>query len=120
MQMQGAQSNLMQSAFLLRSGNAKGAALAARAAFQYFPNGSDVRFGIHQGPNGPVLIGMGVDEETGEPIKDGKPMILNTELMAAMASNFSDPKAFTTWTKDWRDEEFKHRQYEEVDNVDGG
>jgi hypothetical protein len=114
MQMQGAQSNLMQAAFLLRSGNQRGAALAARAAFQYFPNGSDVRLGTYEGPNGPVLVGMGVDEETGEPIKEGKPMILNPEIMATMAENFSNPSAFRTWTKDWREMEQDVREYEEV------
>jgi hypothetical protein len=27
----------------------------------------------------------------------------------------SDPAAFTNWTKDWRDEQFKERKYHEVD-----
>lgn len=115
MQMQGAQSNLQQAAFLLKAGNPRGAALAARAAFQYFPNGTDVQFGIYESEQGPVLVGMGKDEETGEPIKEGKPMMLTTESMAAMAANFSDPSAFMNWTKDWRDEEFKRRKYNEVE-----
>lgn len=114
MQMQGAQSNLMQAAFLLRSGNTRGAALAARAAFQYFPNGSDVRFGIYESEAGPVLVGMGVDEETGEPIKEGRPMILNPETIAVMAENFSNPEAFRTWTKDWREMAQEDREYHEI------
>jgi hypothetical protein len=115
MQMQGAQSNLMQAGFLLQAGNPRGAALAARAAFQYFPNGADVQFGIYETPDGPVLVGMGKDEETGEPIKDGAPMMLTNEKLQAMAANFADPTAFNTWTKDWRDEEFKRRKYNEVE-----
>ena len=115
MQMQGAQSNFMQAAFLLRSGNQRGAALAARAAFQYFPNGSDVRLGTMDGENGPVLIGYGVDEETGEPVMEGKPMILTPEAMAVMAENFSNPSAFRTWTKDWHEMEQARREYEEVE-----
>ncbi|MEE9365330.1 MAG: hypothetical protein V3W44_01460, partial [Dehalococcoidales bacterium] len=27
----------------------------------------------------------------------------------------SDPKSFTAWTKDWRDEAFKDKKYEEID-----
>jgi hypothetical protein len=115
MQMQGAQSNLMQAGFLLQAGNPRGAALAARAAFQYFPNGADVQFGIYETPDGPVLVGMGKDEETGEPIKDGAPMMLTNEKLQAMAANFADPTAFNTWTKDWRDEEFQRRKYNEVE-----
>ncbi len=114
MQMQGAQSNFQQAAFLLRAGNTRGAALAARAAFQYFPNGSDVQLGTYEGPNGPVLVGMGVDEETGEPIKEGRPMMLTPETMAVMAENFSNPSAFRTWTKDWHEMEQERREYEEV------
>lgn len=113
-QMRGAMSNLNQASYLLRAGQPRAAALAARAAFQYFPNGSDVRFGIHQTDSGPVLVGMGIDEETGEPIREGKPMMLTAETMSVMAENFSNPAAFRTWTKDWRDEEFKRREYNEV------
>lgn len=110
-QMRGATSNFTQASFLLKAGQPKAAALAARAAFQYFPNGSDVRLGIHQGESGPVLVGMGIDEETGEPIREGKPMILTPETMAVMAENFSNPAAFRTWTKDWRDAVFQEKQF---------
>lgn len=115
MQIQGAQSNMMQAAFLLRSGDPRGAALAARAAFQYFPNGTDVRFGIYDSPEGPVLVGMGTDEETGEPVGKGKPMMLTPDTITAMAANFSDPKAFSTWTLDWRKLEEEVRTREEID-----
>ena len=110
-QMRGAISNFTQASYLLKAGQPKAAALAARAAFQYFPNGSDVRLGIHQGEGGPVLVGMGIDEETGEPIREGKPMILTPETMAVMAENFSNPAAFRTWTKDWRDAVFQEKQF---------
>jgi hypothetical protein len=112
LQMNGARTNLAQAQYLLQAGNGDAAALAARAAFQYFPNGSDVRFGVYDGANGPVLVGTGQNEGTGEQV--GKPMVLNAERMAVMVENFSNPSAFRVWTKDWRDEEFKRREYSEV------
>lgn len=110
MQHQGALSNMMQSRFLLEAGDGRGAALAARAAFQYLPNGSDVRFGIYNQNGQPVLIAMGVDEETGEPVMEGKPMILNTESMSRLIENFKNPEAFRLWKKDALDE----REYTEI------
>ncbi len=104
-----------QQAFqLLRSGNAPAAANALYAAYQYFPNGKDVRFGVMEGEDGrPVIIGMGTDEETGEPA--GKPMVMTAESLAVQIENMSNPAAFKTWTKDWRDTEQKIRKYMEVD-----
>lgn len=113
MQMQGAMSNMQQAAYLLQAGDPESAELALRASFQYFPNGSDVKFGIYDSEQGPVLVGMGFNEETGEPV--GVPMALTPEKLFAMAANFNDPTAFNTWTKDWRDEELKRRKHEEID-----
>lgn len=59
-------------------------------------------------------MGMGKDEETGEPVNDGKTMAITPETLAVMAENASDPSAWRTWTKDWRDMEVKVREYKEV------
>lgn len=103
-----------QQAFqLLRAGNAPAAANALYAAYQYFPNGVDVRFGVMKGKDGrPVIIGMGTDEETGEPT--GKPTVITAESLAVQMENMSNPAAFKTWTKDWRTAEASAREYNEI------
>lgn len=115
MQMDGFSSNMMQASFLAKQGDARGAALAARAAFQYFPNGSDVRFGMAEGKNGPVLVGMGVDEETGQPVGRSKdPMVLTADTLAMYAEMANNPEAWRVWTKDWHEMASKDREYYEV------
>jgi hypothetical protein len=114
MQQKGFMNSAQQASLYLQQGDAQSAARALKAAYQYFPNGSDVRFGITKDKAGqPALVAMGRDEESGE--STGKPMLLNQERLAAMLNNFSNPAAFTAWTKDWRAEEFQQRKYEEVD-----
>jgi hypothetical protein len=108
-------SNMRQASYLLQASNPKAAALALRAAYQYFPNGADVTFGVMQGPQGPVLVGMGKDERTGEPLKGGKPMVITAERLNMMAENFSNPAAMRLWAKDMDEQMFKERQYQEVD-----
>lgn len=105
-----------QQAFqMLKNGDATGAARALYAAYQYFPNGSDVRFGVQKGVNGqPVLIGMGTDEETGEPLKEGQPTVITPESLSVQLENLSNPSAFRVWTKDWRAAEQEIREYNEV------
>jgi len=93
----------------LTGGNPVAAARALKAAYQYFPNGSDVKFGIQENN----LIGIGFDEKTNKP--KGTPMLINPERLSTMLENFSNPAAFRTWTKDWRDDAFKERKYEEID-----
>jgi hypothetical protein len=95
MQMGGFQRYGQQAMALMQAGNLRGAATAMRAAFQYFPNGNDVKLGIHQGQ----IIGYGMDEETGKPV--GKPMVLNADTTARMLENFANPQAWRMWTKDW-------------------
>jgi hypothetical protein len=95
MQMGGFQRYGQQAMALMQAGNLRGAATAMRAAFQYFPNGNDVKLGIHQGQ----IIGYGLDEETGKPV--GKPMVLNADTTARMLENFANPQAWRMWTKDW-------------------
>jgi len=112
MQHRGFMNNGLQALTLLASGDAPRATMALKAAYQYFPNGVDVKFGMTKDAQGqPALVAMGQTEDgTGE--SAGKPMILNQERLAKLIHNMKDPSAFTAWTKDWRDEQFermKHR-----------
>ena len=79
---------------LLANGQLEAAAMALRTAYQYFPNGADVSFGIQNNQ----LVSMGRDENTGEPI--GSPMIITADRLSAQLENFSKPGAFSVWTKD--------------------
>ena len=114
MQMNGFTANATQAAFLLKQGDARGAALAMRMAYQYFPNGSDVRFGIAEGSNGPVLVGMGVDEETGESVGKGEPMLLTPDTIAMFTEQAQNPDAWRAWTKDWHEMAMEDRKYNEI------
>ena len=114
MQMSGFASNAQQAAFLLRQGDARGAAIAMRIAYQYFPNGSDVRFGIAEGTNGPVLVGMGTDEKTGEPVGQEQPMVLTPDVLNAYVGQVSNPEHWNAWTKDWHGLAQEDREYQEV------
>lgn len=114
MQMRGFTNYAQQAMQFLGMGDPGRAAMSLKAAYQYFPNGVDVRFGMTQDAQGqPALVAMGRDEETGE--STGQPMLITQERLAVMTENMSNPAAFRTWTKDWRDEEFKRRKYEEID-----
>jgi len=106
MQMGGFQRYGQQALALMQAGNLRGAASAMRAAFQYFPNGNDVKLGIHQGQ----IIGYGMDEETGKPV--GKPMVLNVDTTARMLENFSNPQAWRMWTKDWHQMAMDEKKFE--------
>jgi hypothetical protein len=116
MQQRGFMNHGQQALMLLAAGDAPRATMALKAAYQYFPNGVDVKFGITEGKDGqPALIAMGQLEGSEDGESTGKPMLLTQERLAAMLNNMSDPAAFTNWTKDWRDEQFKERKYHEVD-----
>ncbi len=107
---------LNQAQRLLVAGDGQSAARSMYAAYSYFPNGTDVRFGITKGANGqPILMGMGTDEKTGEPVNDGKTMAITPETIAVMAENATNPSAWRTWTKDWREMEKQIREIEEID-----
>lgn len=114
LQMSGFRDYAQQALMHLEGGNPLAAASALRAAYQYFPNGSDVRIGVTKGVDGnPVLVGMGRNEETGESV--GSPMVINSERLSVMIENLANPEAFRAWTKDWRDEQFTRQRYEEVE-----
>jgi hypothetical protein len=99
-----------QQAFtLMQAGNLQGAARALKAAYQYFPNGYDVKFGVQNGN----IVGMGFNEETGKP--EGNPMILTPERLSVMMENFTNPQAFRMWTQDWRKQAMENRKYNEIE-----
>ncbi len=52
-------------------------------------------------------------EKTGEPIKDGKPVIITAESIAVQLENMKDPSAMRVWTKDWHKAEQEVREYME-------
>lgn len=93
----------------MQAGNLQGAARALKAAYQYFPNGYDVKFGVQNGH----IIGMGFNEQTGEP--EGNPMILTPERLSVMMENFTNPQAFRMWTQDWRKQAMENRKYNEIE-----
>jgi len=97
----------MQATALMDGGDMEGATRALYAAYQYFPNGKDVRFGIQKGKDGNrQIIAMGSDEgEDGK--SSGPPQILNTNTISRMIENMSKPGALKTWTKDWQATEAK-------------
>lgn len=100
-QMRGFQRYSQMATAALQNGDARGAAIAMKGAYTYFPNGSDVKFGMTRDVSGqPALIAMGMDEETGEQV--GTPMVINAERLAVMTENLSNPGAWRNWTKDWR------------------
>jgi hypothetical protein len=104
----------MQAFQLLQAGDPARASMALKAAYQYFPNGADVKFGMTKDKQGqPALVAMGTNEETGEAV--GQPMLITQERLGVMMENMSDPSAFRTWTKDWREFEQDIRKYYEID-----
>ncbi len=110
MQQQGFLSYGQQGLALQQAGNLKGAMAAYRAAFQYFPNGNDVEFGLIKDRQGQQqIVGFGRDEKTGK-VVEGSQIVMNAEQAARLLENFTKPEAFRAWTKDWRDfEEGKRR-----------
>ena len=94
---------------LLQAGNTQGAARAMRMAYQYFPNGSDVKFGSQ----GDQLIAAPFDEKTNKPA--GTPMPVSAERLGAMLANMKDPKAWNVWTADWHKQALEERKHREVD-----
>ena len=113
-QMRGFQREGQKALLYLQTGQSREAAMALRQAYQYFPNGVGVKFGMANDPKTgqPAIIALGVDEETGEP--SGKPMIITTERLSAMMENMTNPTAFRAWTKDGRDLQIEIAKFEET------
>lgn len=115
MQMEGFHAYGQQGMALQQAGNLQGAMSAYRAAFQYFPNGNDVEFGLHKDRRSgrQQIVGFGKSEADGKVIP-GSEIVMEPERVAVLLENFKNPQAWRMWTKDWRDEQFKERQYQEV------
>lgn len=109
MQQRGFINYAQQGLALQQAGNLRGAMNAFRLAYQYFPNGSDVKFGIYKNH----IIGIGIDEKTGQP--SGEPTVMDPQRVASIIDNFKSPEAFRHWTTDWHDEAFRQRKYAEID-----
>lgn len=108
--------NYAQQGFALQqAGNVRGAMAAYRAAFQYFPNGNDVEFGVHKDrkTGRSQIVGFGKDEKTGK-VVPGTELVMDPERVSTLIENFKNPQAFRMWTKDWREFEQGRREYEEV------
>lgn len=96
-------------AHLIR-GDMMGAARALTAGYQYFPNGSDVNFGIMKGKDGKeYLVGLGTDEQTGE--RKGNPTVVTAQTLAAMVNQAQDPAAWNRWTLDNQEHALKEKEY---------
>jgi hypothetical protein len=86
---------------MLQNGDEEGAAKSMMMAYQYFPNGSHLRFGTQNGK----LIAVGVGE-------DGQPkgaQALDVKSLAGQLANFQKPENFKAWTLDWRAQELQEK-----------
>lgn len=109
MQQRGFTNFAKQALALQQAGNLRGAAAAYRAAYQYFPSGRDVKFGI----KGNQIVGLAVDEATGK--RTGNPMLMSPEAIYAVIDNFQKPEAWQTWAKDRRESQLALKKYEETE-----
>lgn len=110
MQQKGFLNYAQQGLALQQAGNVRGAMSAYRAAYQYFPNGHDVEFGVHKGR----IVGFGKDEKTGK-VVPGTELVMDPERVGVLIENFKNPQAFRMWTKDWREFQHTQRKYNEVE-----
>ena len=96
----------MQATALIDAGDLEGATRALYAAYQYFPNGKDVKFGVQTGKDGNrVIVAMGKEEESGK--SSGPPQILDQNSISRMVENMKKPGALRAWTTDWQATEQK-------------
>lgn len=97
------------------AGNIRGAMAAYRAAYQYFPNGNDVEFGVWRDKRTgrQHIIGFAKDEKTGK-IVPGSEMVMDPERVSVILDNFENLQAFRLWKKDEREFQQELRKYEEV------
>ena len=96
----------MQATALMDGGDIEGATRALYAAYQYFPNGKDVKFGVQTDKGGNrVIVAMGRNEESGE--SSGPPQVLDRNVISRMVENMQKPGALRAWTTDWQATEQK-------------
>ena len=72
------------------AGNKQGAMAAYKTAYQYFPTGHDMHFGM--APDGNI-IGYGVNEKTGEPVQNGV-IKLDQQGVHGIITHFANPENF--------------------------
>ena len=115
MQQKGFDNYANQALLMMEAGNIEDAMTAMRAAWQYFPNGTDVEFGTHKDRNGQLqIIGFGRDEHTEELIP-GSEMVMNPERLAVLREQAKNPNAWRSWTMDHLKHEQDVRAYEETE-----
>ena len=81
---------LRQGAALDAAGNKQGAMAAYKTAYQYFPTGHDMHFGV--GPDGNI-IAFGVNEQTGQPVQNGA-VRLDQQSVHGIMTHFANPENF--------------------------
>ncbi len=82
---------MQQAAALDASGNKQGAMAAMKTAYQFFPTGHDMHFGLD--PTSHDIIGYGVNEQTGQPVPNGA-IHLNQQNIHGIITHFSNPENF--------------------------
>ncbi len=81
---------MRQGAALDASGNKQGAMAAYKTAYNYFPTGHDMHFGIGSDGN---IVGFGVNEQTGQPVQNGA-VRLDQQAVHGIMTHFSNPENF--------------------------
>lgn len=81
---------LRQGAALDAAGNKQGAMAAYKTAYQYFPTGHDMHFGV--GPDGNI-VAFGVNEQTGQPVQNGA-IRLDQQAVHGIMTHFANPENF--------------------------
>ena len=82
---------MQQAAALDAAGNKNGAMTALKTAYQFFPTGHDMHFGLD--PASGDIIGYGVNEQTGQPVANGA-IHLNQQNIHGIMTHFADPNKF--------------------------
>jgi hypothetical protein len=83
---------MQQAAALDAAGNKQGAMTSLKTAYQFFPTGHDMHFGL--AANGDI-IGYGVNEKTGEPVQNGA-IHLNQQALHGIMTHFQNPENFVS------------------------
>jgi len=81
---------LRQGAALDAAGNKQGAMAAYKTAYQYFPTGHDMHFGVGQDGN---IVAFGVNEQTGKPVQNGA-VKLDQQGIHGIMTHFANPENF--------------------------
>ena len=83
---------MRQGAALDAAGNKQGAMAAYKTAYNYFPTGHDMHFGL--GQDG-TIVGFGVNEQTGQPVQNGA-IRLDQQNVHGIMTHFANPENFVS------------------------